>query len=195
LTETRDLVERSLDRLEAHLVAERFRGYDPYDALCSPLFRLPLLRSAKWPRLAAQQALKRLPYDVRPLLGIRKSYDPVTLAFVLEASAYRAQVDTERAEVHRSRAVECVSELAGLRSSGWSGDCWGYPFDWEARYGRVPAGTPTIVATGIVANALFVAYRLLELENTIAMCESSSCVRLSETLQFHNRGCAFAQVS
>jgi hypothetical protein len=174
LTETRDLVEQSLDRLEAHLVAERFRGYDPYDALCSPLFRLPLLRSARWPRFAAQQALKRLPYNVRPLLGIPKGYNPVTLAFVLEASAYRAQVDTKRAELHRTRAVECVAELARLRSLGWSGDCWGYPFDWEARHGRVPAGTPTIVATGIVTNALFVAHSLLALENAIEMCESAA---------------------
>jgi hypothetical protein len=174
LTGTRDLVEQSLGRLEAHLVAERFRGYDPYDALCSPLFRLPFLRSAKWPRLAAQQALKRLPYNVRPLLGIRKSYDPVTLAFVLEGSAYRALVDTDRVELHRARAVQCVSELALLRSRGFSGDCWGYPFDWEARYGRLPATTPTIVATGIVTNALFVAYRLLQLEDAFEMCKSAA---------------------
>jgi len=76
--------------------------------------------------------------------------------------------------VHRTRAVACVAELACLRSPGWSGDCWGYPFDWEARHGRVPAGTPTIVATGIVANALFVAYRLLGLERAFEMCKSAA---------------------
>ena len=37
-----------VDRLEAYLEAERFRGYDPYDALSSPVFRLPVLRSSKW---------------------------------------------------------------------------------------------------------------------------------------------------
>jgi hypothetical protein len=188
LTETRDLVERSLDRLEAHLVAERFRGYDPYDALCSPLFRLPYLRSARWPRFVAQQALKRLPYNVRPLLGIPKGYNPVTLAFVLEASAYRAQVDAGRLEAHRTRAAECVAELARLRSPGWSGDCWGYPFDWEARHGRVPAGTPTIVATGIVTNALFVAHSLLALENTIEMCTSAARFVLDELPRTEEEG-------
>jgi hypothetical protein len=172
--EIKQIVGRSLDRLESYVVAERLRGYDPYDALTSPVFRLPVLRSSKWLRIAAQQALKRSPYNVRPLLRIPKGYNPVTLAFVLEGSAYRAQVDTDRAEPHRARALQCVMELARLRSPGYSGDCWGYPFDWEARYGRLPAATPTIVATGIVTNALFVAYRLLQLENAFEMCTSAA---------------------
>jgi len=118
--------------------------------------------------------LKRSPYNVRPLLGIPKGYNPVTLAFVLEGSAYRARVDVDRAELHRARAVTCVSELALLRTDGFSGDCWGYPFDWEARYGRLPARTPTIVATGIVTNALFIAYRLLHLDDAFETCRSAA---------------------
>ena len=164
----------ALEPLETHLETERFRGYDPYDALSSPLFRLPILRSSKWLRIAAEQALKRSPVNFRPLLRIAKGYNPVTLAFVLEASAYRAQVDPERADAFRARALECVAELAQLRTSGYSGDCWGYPFDWEARYGRLPAGTPTIVATGIVTNSLFVAYRLLQVDQAFEMCRSAA---------------------
>jgi hypothetical protein len=172
--ELAESLDRNLGRLESYLVAERFRGYDPYDGLTSPVFRLPVLRSAKWVRLAAQQVLKRSPYNLRPLLGIPKGLNPVALAFVLEGSAYRAQVDTDRADSHRARAVECVAELTRLRSPGYSGDCWGYPFDWEARHGRLPAGTPTIVATGIVTNALFVAHRLLQVQEAFEMCESAT---------------------
>src|SRR6476619_7566287 len=83
-----DVVAMSLNRLEAHLVAERFRGYDPYDALMSPLFRLPVFRSSRVIRIAGEQALKRSPINLRPLLRIPKGYNPVTLALVLEASAY-----------------------------------------------------------------------------------------------------------
>ncbi|MGH8514873.1 MAG: delta-aminolevulinic acid dehydratase, partial [Gammaproteobacteria bacterium] len=165
---------RSLDRLEAYLEAERFRGYDPYDALSSPLFRLPVLRSSRWLRIAAEQALKRLPVNLRPLLRIPKGYNPVTLAFVLEASAYRARIDPQRADAFRARAAECVAELARVRTGGYSGDCWGYPFDWEARYGRLPAGTPTIVATGIVTNSLFIASELLRLDGAFEMCKSAA---------------------
>jgi hypothetical protein len=170
---TPDEVSASLDRVESYLVAERFRGYDPYDALTSPLFRLPVLRSSKWLRIAGTQAVKRLPFNIRPLLAIPKGYNPVTLALVLEGSAYRAQVDRSRADEHRDRAAHCVSELARLSTKGYSGDCWGYPFDWEARYGHLPAGTPTIVATGIVSNALFAAYRLLQIDEALDLCRSA----------------------
>jgi hypothetical protein len=168
------MLRKTLELLETHLEAEEFRGYDPYDALSSPLFRLPVLRSSKWLRIAAEQALKRSPINLRPVLGIPKGYNPVTLAFVLEASAYGAQVEPQRADAYRARAAECVAELARLRSVGYSGDCWGYPFDWEARYGRLPAGTPTIVATGIVTNALFVAHRLLHVEHALEMCKRAA---------------------
>ena len=168
------VVLSALAPLEAHLESERLRGYDPYDALSSPLFRLPILRSSKWLRISAEQALKHSPINLRPLLRIPKGYNPVTVAWVLEASAYRAQVESERADEFRARAAHCVEELARLRTPGYSGDCWGYPFDWEARYGRLPAGTPTVVATGIVTNALFTAYRLLGLHGAFEMCESAA---------------------
>lgn len=171
--DTRDELDRSLAALEAYLIRERFRGWDPYDALASPLFRLPLLRSSRWLRVAATQALKRSPVNVRPLLGIPKGYNPVTLAFVLAAATYRSQVDRERPDEHLELAETCVAELARLRTAGFSGDCWGYPFDWEARYGRLPAGTPSIVATGIVTNALWLAYRQLGLERAFEMCRSA----------------------
>lgn len=167
-------VRPSLARLESYLVEERFRGWDPYDALTSPLFKLPVLRSSKWIRIAATQALKRSRFNLRPLLGIRKGYNPVTVALILEASAYRATAEADQEEVHRARAESCVSELARLQTPGFSGACWGYDFDWEARYGHLPAGTPTIVATGLVTNGLFAAYRLLGSSEALRLCESAT---------------------
>lgn len=167
-------LEPNLDRLEQYIARQQFRGWDPYDALTSPLFRLPVLRSSRWIRIAAEQALKRSPLNLRPVLGISKGYNPVTLAFVLEASAYRAASDPLRADVHRARAHDCVAELVRLQTPGFSGACWGYDFPWEARYGHLPARTPTVVATGFVTNALFVAYRLLGAEDAFALCESAA---------------------
>src|SRR5215207_2472109 len=47
-----------------------YRGWDPFDALASPLFDLPWLRSARLPRLAVQQAVRRAPVNLRPLLRV-----------------------------------------------------------------------------------------------------------------------------
>jgi hypothetical protein len=45
-----------------------------------------------------------------------------------------------------------------LRTSGYSGNCWGYNFDWESKAFFQKKYTPTIVATSFVANSLIDAY-------------------------------------
>jgi hypothetical protein len=160
--------------LESHLVQEGFRGYDPFDTLMSPIFRLPFLRSSKAVRFTAQQIGRRLPFNVRPLLAVPKGYNPVTLGFVVEACSYLARVEPEREALLRTRARQCIEELERLRSPGYAGACWGYDFHWEARFARLPPYHPTIVATGIIANALFVASRLLGISEAFALCESAA---------------------
>ena len=65
-------IQKSVDKLEKYILKEQFKGYDPFDGLMSPVFRLPLLRTNKYLRLGIQQLLKRNPINMRPILGIRK---------------------------------------------------------------------------------------------------------------------------
>lgn len=167
-------VAEALKRAESYIARERFRGYDPYDALLSPLFKLPFLRSNKLVRLGAQQALRRLPLNVRPLLGVPRGYNPVTLGLALQGYSYLYAAESENAEYYRSQALFCIAELKRLRTPGHSGDCWGYDFPWESRYGKLPPFTPTIVATGIITNSLFIAYELVEIEEAFSLC-SGAC--------------------
>jgi hypothetical protein len=169
----RDYLGEAL-RAQSYIFAEGFRGYDPYDALLSPIFRLPLLRSRKFPRLAVQQTLRRLPINLRPLLGVPRGLNPVTLGLALEGYSHLAEADPLNGETYRSRARLCIEELKRLRSPGYSGSCWGYDFPWESRWGRLDAFKPTIVATGIITNGLFKAYTLLGSEEALSLC-SSAC--------------------
>jgi hypothetical protein len=147
----------AIDRTETYLVANRYRGFDPYDGLTSPLFRLPVLRSSRVIRWGCQQTIRRLPFQIRPLLGIQKGLNPVTLALALHGMTYRMQ----SGRTDRSEAVSSiVAELGRLATPGYHGSCWGYDFDWQARFARIPAFHPTIVATGFVTNALYELYRL-----------------------------------
>jgi len=153
----------SLDLTEAYIRAEGYRGYDPYDALGSPLFRLPVLDRAKLPRWGFQQIIKRLPFQMRPLLGIRKGYNPVTLALCAQALTWRDMAsggENSRLE----EVTHLVDELERLRSPGYSGSCWGYDFHWQAQYGNYPAGHPTVVATGFITHALFTVWNQYGLE-------------------------------
>jgi hypothetical protein len=110
---------------------------------------------------------------VRPLLGIRKGKNPVTFGLMAQGYAYLAVADPARAPHYRERIDTCMRELMALRSKGWSGDCWGYDFDWQARRDRIPPFTPTVVATGFITNGLFTAYNLLDIEAAFGPCESA----------------------
>lgn len=149
----------ALDAVEYRLELEDLRGWDPYDALCSPLFRLPGLRSNRALRFGAQQALKRARWNLRPLLRIPTQLNPVSIGLYLQGQALRAQSDPASRSRRRDKAQAAVLRLAATATPGYSGSCWGYPFDWETRHGSAPAGTPTVVATGMVTNGLWSAHQ------------------------------------
>lgn len=165
--EFRDEIIRAASGTEAYVRGEGYRGYDPYDALTSPVFRWPVLRSWKLARWGTQQVVKRLPLQVRPLLGIRKRINPVTLGLAVQALTNLDKA--VGADMRRQEVESLVERLAGLRSQGWAGSCWGYDFDWEARYARIPAWHPTVVATGFVTNSLFEAHRHYGIETAGAL--------------------------
>ncbi len=155
------LLEEELDAIERHLEAEDFRGWDPYDALCSPLFRLPVFRSNRLLRFGAQQTVKRSRANLRPLLRVQRQLNPVSLGLYVHGQSQRALSDPASIDARRVKAASAVRRLADLVPAGYAGSCWGYPFDWETRRGSVPAGTPTVVATGVIANGLWMAHTCL----------------------------------
>lgn len=167
-----DFVSKRLFLLQDYIEREAYRGYDPYDALTSPLFRLPLLNHNKLLRWGFQQVVKRLPINTRPLLGIAKGYNPVTLGLCLQAYTYLAKNQPEKSNGMKFDLL--LSELLRLQSAGYSGACWGYDFDWEARYAKISAFVPTVVATGFITNALFEYYRFTENQVAFEMCESAT---------------------
>lgn len=146
-----------IDRTQAYILAHGCRGFDPYDGLTSPLFRLPVLRSSRSIRLGFQQSLRRLPIQIRPLIGVTPGYNPVTLALVLQGLTYRRRAGLNE---QRETLNHLLDEIGRLVSPGYHGPCWGYDFDWQARYATIPAFHPTAVATGFVTNALYELVRL-----------------------------------
>ncbi|MCS6988175.1 MAG: hypothetical protein NZM06_01520 [Chloroherpetonaceae bacterium] len=167
-----DLISERLFRLQRYIERESYRGYDPYDALTSPIFRLPILNRNKALRWGFQQVLKRLPVNIRPWLGISKGYNPVTLGLCLQGYAYLSRLRPD--ENYGMKFDFLLRELERLKSEGYSGACWGYDFDWEARYARIPAFAPTVVATGFITNALFGYYQITGCQKAFALCESAT---------------------
>jgi len=166
----------SVIRLENYCVKNNYRGYDPYDALKSPLFNLPLLKNAKLIRFGIQQLVKRSPVNLRPLLMVPKGLNPVTLGlfiqgytFLFQSSKFKVQK-----EEYLKKIQFLIEELKKQIPQGYHGACWGYDFPWEARYASIPAYQPTVVATGIISNALFECFRITGNETAKELCISSA---------------------
>ena len=70
------------------------------------------------------------------------------------------QVDPK--EEYLKKIVFLANKILELKSGGYSGACWGYNFDWQARAFFQPKFTPTVVATTFIAEALFKAFEVSE---------------------------------
>lgn len=146
-------------KLQRYIQSQNYRGYDPYDTLLSPLFKLPILNS-RIIRFGAQQVGKRVPFNIRRLIGVKKGLNPVTLGLCIQAYSYLSHILPERRQEYLNEIEKLLDMLVEISSKGYSGICWGYDFDWEARYTKINAYVPTGVATGIITNSLFEAYSI-----------------------------------
>lgn len=175
-----EFLSESLSRLISHIESNNYKGYDPYDGLTSPLFGFPVLKSNKTIRFVSQQLIKRSPVNLRPFLAIPRGYNPVTLGLCLQGYTYLLKNSSSSLlplfpSSHLLERINfLISELKTLITPGYHGACWGYDFPWEARYASIPAYGPTVVATGIITNALFTAYQITGSKECAEMIESST---------------------
>jgi len=134
-----------------------FAGYDPYDlwstrygtrarrlfyrfGKTAGLLSAPLLLADRLVPRAARLGVKKKTYatsDGHLIIGLLDLFE----------SSFPGERWLER-------AIELGDDLDQIRIPGYSGDCWGYPFDWENRRGFWPKNTPLITVTpyGFEAN-------------------------------------------
>lgn len=131
--------------------AREFKGWDPFDALNSPLLK-GVTRIHRWAGVAALQLVKRCPINLRPALLVPKTINAKGIGLVLTALTVRYRLYHQEDE--KQRAFQLARWLKEHQSKGYSGACWGYPFDWPNRAFYAPAGTPTIVNTAFIGSSL-----------------------------------------
>jgi hypothetical protein len=168
------MIEKGLIKLLTYVEKEKYKGYDPYDALTSPLFNLPMLSNTKTLRFGFQQLMKRSPVNFRPFLSIPKGYNPVTLGLCIQTYTNLIGIFPAKKQEYEGKIKHLLSELKWFIPADFHGACWGYDFPWQARYAQIPAWQPTIVATGIITNSLYQCYK--KTGNTVAfdLCKSAA---------------------
>ena len=150
--------ERSFKKLQIFCELEEFKGWDPYDGLNSCVIQNTFLGKSRFFRLAWIQLFKRSPINLRTLFGIQKAYNPKGLGLFLTGYCNLYQVEPK--EEYLAKISFLADQIIKLKSAGYSGACWGYNFDWQARAFFQPKYTPTIVATTFITEALLMAYKI-----------------------------------
>ncbi|MBI4230059.1 MAG: hypothetical protein HY608_04405, partial [Planctomycetes bacterium] len=137
--------------------AERdYTGWNKFDALASPFLRAASLGTC-WGRLVVTQAVKRSPWNVRPLLGVPKL--PNLKGWALFAQAHATLWTLERnAEDRGATRMLLAGIVAGHRDTPW-GWGWGYPHPWQDWGFYVGADEPNRVVTAYAVEALLDAGR------------------------------------
>ena len=158
-------------KLKEYCKRESFKGWDPYDGLNSKMFQaIPFLKNSAFCRLIVIQGFKRLPFNLRPLTLVPKEYNAKGIGLFLSGycNLYKLIVKYPNLKAELGtledikQTIHELSEiLISLQSIGYSGACWGYNFDWQARrLFLFTKNTPTIVATSFCATALIDAYEI-----------------------------------
>jgi len=165
----RSAVQDCIAKMLPYIESADYAGYDPYDALNSPLIQRIGAKN-KAIRIGATQFLRRCPVNLRPLLGIHQGHNPKGLGLFLQSYSSLYPVH------HKEKYVGAINRLIHLlhetRSSGYAGSCWGYNFPWQSRLIYRPRYTPTIVNTSFIGHALIDAYEATG--NAIAMDMATS---------------------
>jgi hypothetical protein len=168
-------------RLRLYIEREDFAGWDPYDGLSSRVFNATPLKYSAFARLAWIQLFKRNPVNLRRLMMVSKGQNPKAIGLFLSGYsrlykfAESGNIKDFDIEYAKLQLVNLSSLLMKLQSKGYSGACWGYNFDWQARGGLFfPAYTPTVVATTYAVNGLLDAYEITNCNETLETALSAA---------------------
>jgi hypothetical protein len=187
----RNRLHQSVSKLKSYIEEQEYRGYDPYDALKSPLLNNPFIKRIPVVSFLAQQLIKRLPLNLRPVLGIGKGLNPVTLGLCIQGytSLGKAGILSKNEVVSINSGL--IDLLVSLIPVGYRGSCWGYDFPWQSRYFRVEAYQPSIVATGIITNALFQYLKFSDDEKAKNLIVSSAAFVMHDLKRLDNTETGF----
>jgi len=163
-----EIVIPFIERLLGYCKSENWEGYDPFDGLNSCMFQsLPILKNSNIARIIFLQLNKKSPVNFRRVLGVPRGRNPKGLGLFLwsYAKLFRLTGNSEYLE----KIDSFLDLIEKLKSGGYSGNCWGYNFDWQSRAFFLPKFTPTIVNSSFIGHALLDTYQLTSKERALEM--------------------------
>ncbi len=138
---------------------QNYSGYSKFDALNSP-FLSSLSLNNRWLQFLFTQIVKESPFNIRSLLGVRKSRNPKGIA--LFSRAYLALYEATNEINYLIEGESLVQWLLENPSPGLRHLCWGYNFIWQNFIFLQDKFEPNAVVSVFVGEALIHAYRVTQ---------------------------------
>ena len=171
----------SLVKLISYCKAENFMGWDPYDGLNSKIFRLSPFSHWDIARLVWIQFFKRSPLNFRKIFLVPKQHNSKGIALFLHGYCKLYEMSLENLDfpIKKNELLLTINnltkQLISLKVDGYSGACWGYNFDWQARrLFLFKKNTPTVVATAFCVEALIESYKITRDKSVLNTALSSA---------------------
>jgi hypothetical protein len=161
-------IGQSLDLVEKWIEDNDFKGYEPFDGLTS--FLLPLTMNSRLARQVLQQGVRRMPINLRPLLGITPLDSTKGRGYV--AWGYLKRYQHSKDAKYRNKAFNCLDWLDKNKSPLYPQHSWGNHFLYTSRSGYIPKDTSTIVWTGLIGQVYLEAYALFGNPHHLEIIES-----------------------
>ena len=150
-------IDKIISKSISYCEASGFSSYDVFDALNSPLID-KLLKNRLFLRRLAIQINCRIPFNVRPLLGIHKMVHTKALSDLLSIYSFRYKKTLDQAWKIKATAV--FTHLLDRKIDVKEGYGWGLNFPYTTRFVDAGANTPNLYNTLNAANAIMDYYEL-----------------------------------
>ena len=192
--------KNSFQKLKSYCEAEGFKGWDPYDGLNSKVFQALPLKYWDLARLVWIQGFKRSPINFRKFMLVPKQHNSKGVALFLLGycrlykAAENGHTDFGTKEEIFKQIESITKLLLSMKAEGFSGACWGYNFDWQARrLFLFKKNTPTVVATCFAVEALVESYKITKDERVLSEALSASDFVLKDLSRTnHGNGIIFS---
>lgn len=168
MNEAKARIGESLNRLEQWVECQDYRGYEPFDGLSSYL-RVLTFKNLFLERVL-QQAVRLMPWNLRPLIGISKKES--TKGRGCMAAGYLILNRATGKEEYQEKARACLTWLDQNKAPGFDTHSWGNHFAFSSRAGRHRPLAPIIVWTAQIGQTFADAYEMLKDPRDLEILES-----------------------
>lgn len=160
----KETATNSLSILHKYCLKSNYKGWDLFDGLNSRIFKKSPFYNSRFCRLAWIQFFKRSPLNFRRILSVPEEYNAKGISLFTTGLILMEKYN---------EAKPLIDLLEDMKCNGYSGISWGYNFDWQARAFYAPEGTPNIVTTVFVGNALLDYYENTRDKKYLNIAQSS----------------------